>query len=138
MVIVVPTFSNSKNADPPDVSRIFSCSVSAITEAGEMAESVNELSAPKDRECSDQTAESTLPTEYQPQKPTESEADSQIEFGMICAVIVAKDSVELILHQVMRLLLQLFVGLHTVGVEHPFVECVRDTLARGMRIKRSV
>lgn len=103
-----------------------------------MAESVDELGAPENREGSDQASDYTLPSKYKEQQHAKSDTDSQIELGMIRAVIAAELSVERILHQVMGLLLQFFVGLDTIRVEHPLVECVSNTLARGMRIKRGV
>lgn len=57
---------------------------------------------------------------------------------MIGAVIATQLSIERILHQIMCLLLQLFIGLNTVRVEHPTVKCVTNSISGRMWIKRCI
>lgn len=57
---------------------------------------------------------------------------------MIGAVVVPEFQVERVLHQVRSLLLQVFVRLHSVGVEHPLVERMSDAVSGGVGIEWSV
>src|SRR5262249_12783226 len=99
-----------------------------------MAERIDELRAPENCEAADQAAYESRPTKngqyYQAKHNTAGKAEN----CLIGGVLVAQEAEDWIFHQIGRLLYHFFVGLHTLRIEHPFVQRVQEPIAGGMRI----
>src|SRR5581483_10971838 len=86
MMVIVPAFSASQNSNPPHIATVFTGVESAITVILHVAESVDELRAPENRDRRQKICQGYHPAKGNQHDHTSKNVDNQTLHGLISGV----------------------------------------------------